>query len=887
MGTQQKNLSILFRCIQPEMLYQSICSFNRMAGKQATLSASFIDEATFQSVAHTMYPTYSYEEIENIYYLIQSQMEKRSKFDAVAPSVFNLLVQMGNRTLRQTGAGLVCDFSQMLAWQNAFQDLGQDIFTTAFLASEDLRQNIPPRTEFTWDAIIKTDNNRLNQILRQGIAENHCHLGGTTQNFALSWACLMNHPQSVPLAAAQIKQNLQPSYSRGVSGNVWGWEQRLLWAEYLRLKLFRLLESKHFFCNTSFDMEAECFCPTESIQKELCSLRFGYGAFVSVKGTARFVLDYALRECDCQNGLLENHNRLLSGERSFLYRCFRACFDGTFDTNTQNWFYLYLLIKENFRAEIVQVNKQAGFHNFKDYQDRKDIVYDMFPGYRAEAFRLSVNANQLCQNIRSFEVRIAPKATYSDLYRQIHENELHIEHAGGLRESCHLFYVYHFIKLPDEAGKLEDKPRNYKIRRDCRMKAKAIAAALRRSPYLCEHVFGIDAANIEIGCRPEVFATEFRYLRSLPTFQYSSSFLSRSAYPHIHVTYHAGEDFLDVADGIRAIDEAVRFLHLRRGDRIGHALALGVSPEVHYKFKNNRAILPKQDLLDNMVWLLYRSQELGVEIEPSLRASLQTQAEILLSEIYGNYIQRRNWYVGLYEYYCAMQLRGDAPDLYFSLPYQKRSFIRENAYNAYQEDSTEKLTIYRQSETVSGLYQAYHYNPAIRRNGRASKEFFVNASYIALIRDIQDKMQQDLERQGIMIECNPTSNYLIGTFRRYEFHPIFRFNHAELLSQSGTSASDPQLSVSINTDDLGVFETSLENEYAVLAASLERAQTEDGRKKYTSDSIYKYLDNVRKMGLEQSFLFAEESLLRSNPTNHCADLTEGFTRKDKQSYAFL
>jgi len=50
-----------------------------------------------------------------------------------------------------------------------------------------------------------------------------------------------------------------------------------------------------------------------------------------------------------------------------------------------------------------------------------------------------------------------------------------------------------------------------------------------------------------------------------------------------------------------------------------------------------------------------------------------------------------------------------------------------------------------------------------------------------------------------------------------------------------------------------VFDTSLENEYAVIAASLDQAR-EDGNRKYTSNSIYLYLENVRKMGLDQIFL---------------------------------
>lgn len=42
------------------------------------------------------------------------------------------------------------------------------------------------------------------------------------------------------------------------------------------------------------------------------------------------------------------------------------------------------------------------------------------------------------------------------------------------------------------------------------------------------------------------------------------------------MTYHTGEDFLDIVDGLRAIDEALLFLQMEKGERLGHAMALGV-----------------------------------------------------------------------------------------------------------------------------------------------------------------------------------------------------------------------------------------------------------------------------------------------------------------------
>lgn len=874
MGIQQKNLSIVFRALQPEMLFQSISG--EPIWSSAPVSVSGISSEVFHGLAHSQYPSASYEEIESIRQLLLEQMKPFSAPDTAVPSVFHLLVRMGKRVFREQGEKLVCSFSQTLAWQNVYQKLGQDLFTTAYLAHEDILYGRPERREFAWEAVIKTDNYPLNTLLRQGIAENHCHLGGTTQNFPLSWTCAMNYPHTIRMAAAQIKQNLQANYSRGISGNVWTWEKRLQWASYLHMELFKRLEGEAVEQAASLNMDSRYFYPMLHIKRELHRLKISYGAQVPQKGGAAISIDYALRSADCKNGLLREHNRLLSGERSFLYRCFRACFDGTFSESVQNWFYMYLLIKENFRAELVQVNRQAGFRNFKDYQDRKDGIYGGIAAYQAEAIRLSVNANLQNRNLRSFEVRIAPTGTAKKMRRQIQNYEALIsyadnnpgeadilplreelrEPAGEAAEGSRHFYVYHFIKSPD-SGKHLDWPRNQNIRTASCQNARALRYALQHFPDFCPRVWGIDAANTEIGCRPEVFAPAFRYLKGTRPAQRQAEVPGQRTWPHIFTTYHVGEDFLDLADGLRAIDEAVKFLHLERGDRLGHALALGVEPARHYKFKNHMAVLPKQDLLDNVVWLLYRAQEMGVEITPRLRTKLKTDAERYMSELYGSNIQTEHQHAGLYEYYCAMQLRGDATELYRVLPYKSPDYLFYDSYERYTEDPREGLNTYRRSADIAFLYQCYHFSEDIRKRGNEVVDFKVDDDYIALVRSMQDTLAHDLMEQGIMIECNPTSNYLIGTFRRYDEHPIFRFNNVGLVRADAVYEPSAQLSVSINTDDLGVFDTSLEHEYAILAAGLERMKI-GTKEKYSHISIYDYLDRVRRMGIEQSFMHAVE-----------------------------
>ena len=111
-------------------------------------------------------------------------------------------------------------------------------------------------------------------------------------------------------------------------------------------------------------------------------------------------------------------------------------------------------------------------------------------------------------------------------------------------------------------------------------------------------------------------------------------------------------------------------------------------------------------------------------------------------------------------------------------------------------------------------------------------------------------MQFQIAHLGIYIECNPTSNLLISKLCCYEKHPIIKFYNSEL--GQGQDKECAQINVSINTDDQGVFDTSLENEYALMAYELENARLKNDFL-YSSSDVYKWIDAVRKMGLQQRF----------------------------------
>lgn len=112
---------------------------------------------------------------------------------------------------------------------------------------------------------------------------------------------------------------------------------------------------------------------------------------------------------------------------------------------------------------------------------------------------------------------------------------------------------------------------------------------------------------------------------------------------------------------------------------------------------------------------------------------------------------------------------------------------------------------------------------------------------------MQKAMRQEIFQKGIAIECNPTSNVKIGTFRFYDKHPMLTFNNYYLEDDN----APPNMKVSINTDDLGVFDTSLVNEYALMLDAITKKRHREGN--YNDDAVYDYLNYIRKNGIEMAF----------------------------------
>ena len=289
---------------------------------------------------------------------------------------------------------------------------------------------------------------------------------------------------------------------------------------------------------------------------------------------------------------------------------------------------------------------------------------------------------------------------------------------------------------------------------------------------------------------------------------------------------------------------------LHQSEKKLDALALGIDPGNYYKYKGNILVMPGHDLLDNLAWLLVKQSQYGCLVDETLKFSLEHKFNELFNEIY---YDRDLEYgsITYLEYYNCWKLRGDYPDNYLldSKEFVKR--LKKEPIRKLQryEFNPAVSDVLRENSKYRELYMHYHYDVKARKNGEREVKFKVPCGYVELVKDIQDAMIRELVQKGIGIETNPSSNYLISSIQKYNEHPIIRFNGRKLKSTNTNMA----LQVSINTDDQGVFDTSLENEYALMTIALKKVKNENDQFLYDMEDIYAWIDYVRRMGITQSF----------------------------------
>lgn len=415
-------------------------------------------------------------------------------------------------------------------------------------------------------------------------------------------------------------------------------------------------------------------------------------------------------------------------------------------------FHHYLLILGLVNQMLVQQPQCFGFEQFQQYTSNGLREYSE---QEYEQRFLQLAGNQL-DNIRIIEGRFSPKDIQDkndQLIDKIRRGWLLLNNRQDCNKSD-IKLIAHFIKRADK----QKKDIRFK---ELRLKNKKICEtliSLRNSGSKNgKAIVGIDAAASEFDTPPEVFAPVFKKLRK-KGFQ--------------HFTYHAGEDFYHLLGGLRAIYEAIIFLDLQRGDRIGHATAAGVAPETWAHNVGCEVVVPIGAYMDDLLFVYNLISNNECKALDSLMPRLYMRITELSREIYPN----------------------DDFQVYDLIYAWKRR----------QEDILE-LVDSGELNNIKAL-KRYHQKEYVEKYKKEIKVKIFEILDEKALREVQLAVLKIMHHKEIAIETLPTSNIFIGYHNSFNSYHLVNWIRWE-------KEGKPIPPIVLGTDDAGIFATNIYNEY--------------------------------------------------------------------------
>lgn len=462
---------------------------------------------------------------------------------------------------------------------------------------------------------------------------------------------------------------------------------------------------------------------------------------------------------------------------------------GTPDPAVVQAYHLYLLLHGTFSQMIVQQHEQFGFDQFQRIAEnnfRSDAEKDYTRRFR----QIAGNNGEGSVFV---EGRFAPKGSH------LKNRDLIYSILGGYARYCgaagrghlpdevpdgipELRLVAHFIKQADNEERKSTSAifRHQALRIDLEEKGKALLSLYREDPRVRQLLVGIDAASNELHAPPEVFAPLYRRYR-------------REGF--VNFTFHVGEDFVHLLSGLRRIEEAVEFLGLQSGNRLGHATAVGIKPGFWLKAVNNCVTISRLEWLDNLLFAHDVLKDIP-EGQPYLER-LRIEIERHAQQVYGGMQQLcllvDSWKMRSLDPLLACGGRNPLDSLEWR-DHEEWNLIRDaRCKNA----------------AAFNLYHIYQHLPSRHDHDMVK----VDADLVdkTCLKLIQGQVLGLLHKKGIVIETMPTSNVRISFYRDHSQHHIWRW-----LKNNGSQK--PTLCVA--SDDPGIFATNLYNEYAQVFQGL-------------------------------------------------------------------
>lgn len=690
---------------------------------------------------------------------------------------FQLLCEVGEQLLNCLP--MEVKEGQFLRWHDLTLFLGEDLIVCSTLAKNDIKNHSAERTNFLWLDHLIYSNSTSKAITSASLYDIHAHIDSTSDAFDISWIERMN----------------QFNIKRGASiENVHGLELE-------PIKILKPLQEKvvaywsEKYSNKSY-MDWICLAAilrywvysgvinrTYPSIKELYDIKAAINdsSLVNILLSDYYKRSDAARQ-DSPKPAIDNIKHwdyampvdmlrnpspfmLYWGERRLYYLFFYQLYKEPVSRNLVNLasiFYLYVLIKLRARKEIIQTNSEIGLSNYQVYQ-----YSDMKIRIEKEEelhFRYAIQSAIGKGNKNFLECRISPQ-----MIDTLNKGRLSLPFFSKERKNKNcLEKRVTIVGTFSKSHQTKDKNRLYI---DYRRKLKVGIDELCSVKHRKLRVTGIDFSGSDTKIRPEVFTEAVSYARHKGI---------------KHFTYHAGEDFYDIVDGLRTIDDTITFLGFNSNCRLGHCLALFTDVDKYYNVRHNKSLVPSQLLLDNLVWLAEMATTNSLVVPDSITSDIMSCYDKIG---YPSVFNHK-------DYVSSMRLRGRVK-IIGELP-------KSSAYAKALDSRSIKA-----KNNVIELYNLYTDDETIYENGMTIVEWKATKDVLRLVKEIQNILFRKLCDKGISIETCPTSNKNIGWYDLYSETP-------------SVNLIDKGVVYSINTDDKGILATNIETEYALVCAAIQK-----------------------------------------------------------------
>lgn len=383
-----------------------------------------------------------------------------------------------------------------------------------------------------------------------------------------------------------------------------------------------------------------------------------------------------------------------------------------------------------------------------------------------------------------------------------------------------------------------------------RKEALAFAWVLTHHPDRLEMLRGLDVCTDELGVPTWVMAPLCRYVRD--TGRIASRTLQARFdrdVPPLRATAHTGEDFVHLLGGLRRVDESLQYLRLVQGDRMGHAVALGVDA-LRWAASTGGIPLTAEERLFDLAWEWEFYSERQIDVTGGRVHYLTDELARLTEDIFSRQYSVAEVTRFVRWLHDESQLRWagfpDGPHPLDATP-EDRLILEMVGRKLSSSDALHLARRLREeassrSGSASGAREMLvRYLTDAEVFDRGQQIILVNpASEGTTLAALQAELRRKVAALGVSIEINPSSNLLIGNLGDLEHHPLWR------LKPVRPSQEFPPVAVCIGSDDPITFATGTCEEYQLVYDTLTLAGVSDVEARA-------WLEDARQAGLDWRF----------------------------------